>query len=735
MIYKKRIVVFAGTTEGRLLAERLAASGVEVTACVATEYGEKLMRSQSCLQVHSGRMDEEEMADFLQQKMPHLVVDATHPYAQVVSETVKKVCEELHMEYVRLLRPAGAALPADERIHIVEDAKAAAELAEQMSGNIFLTTGSKELVVFVETISDFSRLYARVLSTEETFEICRELGFEGKQLICMQGPFSEELNRTMYAHVDAKILVTKESGDIGGFSDKVQAALSMGMQCIVIQRPKEQGLNYEQVCERLGVLREVVGSTVSEAPGAEIGSPAVNMPGIENDNSTDGTLTLVGIGMGTPEQMTLEAQHALEQAQVIFGAKRMLEAVREFPAEKVCEYRREQIAAYLCEHPQLTRAAVVFSGDVGFYSGADSFGECLNCGEKNWNVRRIAGISSVNYFAAKLGVAWQDVKLCSVHGRNVNLLKQIMQNSKVFSLLNGGEQLAELAGQLHNNGLDHVRLSVGYDLGYETEEIWRGSISEFLNRPVRRGLCVSMFENVQYSKPMEADIVLSQKNDAHANTGNAILQKSHARLTTGNLPDATFERGAVPLTKEEIRAVALSKLRLTADAVCYDIGAGTGGMTMDIAHFVPEGKVYAFERKDEACDLIRTNAQKFHAKNVQVVQGSAPEILEGYEMPTHAFIGGSGGRLREIVEVLLKKNPCMRIVIDAITLETVGEANELLKTLAVKDVDIVSITVAKAKSAGAYHLMESMNPVYTFSFTGAGYDEIILETVSPRGCL
>ncbi|MCI5826666.1 MAG: precorrin-6A/cobalt-precorrin-6A reductase, partial [Lachnospiraceae bacterium] len=165
MIYKKKIVVFAGTTEGRLLAERLAASGVEVIACVATEYGEKLMPEQSCLQVHSGRMDAEEMADFLQRKMPHLVVDATHPYAQVVSETVKKVCEELHMEYVRLLRPAGAALPEDARIHIVEDAKAAARLAEQMSGNIFLTTGSKELAVFVETITDFSRLYARVLST------------------------------------------------------------------------------------------------------------------------------------------------------------------------------------------------------------------------------------------------------------------------------------------------------------------------------------------------------------------------------------------------------------------------------------------------------------------------------------------------------------------------------------------------------------------------------------------
>lgn len=682
MIYKKRIVIFAGTTEGRLLAERLAASGVEVTACVATEYGEKLIPEQPCLQVHSGRMDAEKMTDFLQQKMPYLVVDATHPYAQVVSETVKKVCEELHMEYVRLLRPAGAALPADERIHFVQNAKAAAELAEQMSGNIFLTTGSKELAVFIQIISDFSRLYARVLSTEETFEICKELGFEGKQLICMQGPFSEDLNRAMYAHVDAKILVTKESGDVGGFSDKMQAALALGMQCIVIQRPKEQGLTFEQVCERLGVTG--------------------------TDSRASGILSLVGTGMGTPEQMTLEARHVLEQAQVIFGAKRMLDAVHEFPAQKVCEYRREQIAAYLCEHPQLTQAAVVFSGDVGFYSGADSFGKCLDCGEKNWNVSRIAGISSVNYFAAKLGVAWQDVKLCSVHGRDTDLLKQITENKKVFSLFNGGEQLTELAGQLHDNGLDHVRLSAGFDLGYETEEIWQGSVREFLSRPVRTGLCVGLFENVDVNNQKSVD------------TGDVSLQKDNGRPTTGNLPDALFERGAVPLTKEEIRAVALSKLRLTADAICYDIGAGTGGMTMDMARYVPNGTVIAFERNAEACELIRANAARLSARQVTVVQGSAPEILEGYEMPTHAFIGGSGGRLHEIVELLLEKNPCMRIVIDAVTLETVSEANALLKTLPVKDVDIVSVTVAKAKSAGAYHLMESMNPVYIFSFTGDG---------------
>lgn len=748
MIYKKRIVIFAGTTEGRLLAERLASSGVEVTACVATEYGEKLMPEQSCLAVHSGRMDAQEMEDFLQEKMPQLVVDATHPYAQVVSKTVKQVCEKLYLEYVRLLRSPGEYLPEDERIHVVERVEEAAALAEQLEGNIFLTTGSKELAVFVDTVSDFSRLYARVLSTAESFEICKKLGFEGKQLICMQGPFSKELNQAMYAQVDAKILVTKESGAVGGFSDKVQAALEAGMQCIVIKRPVEQGLSFAQVCGRLGVSisderkdRQTDHSPSNEGQSNDVRTrvSVTSEKAHDCQNKCEKTgfflLSLIGIGMGTPEQMTLEAQHVLEEAQVIFGARRMLLAVNDFPAQKVCEYRREQIIAYLSEHPQITNAAVVFSGDVGFYSGADAFGEKLDCGGRLWQVRRIAGLSSVNYFAAKLGVAWQDMRLCSVHGRDTDLVTQILQNKKVFSLLNGGEQLVEFAERLIRCGLGDISLSVGYDLGYDTEEIWRGTVREFWVRPVRKGICVALFENenVFRNTGIVADQGVEERNvlersDLSGDFESAV-QAAYVHQTTGNIPDAAFERGRVPLSKEEIRAVALSKLRLTRDAVCYDIGAGTGGMTMDLARYAPDGRVYAFEKKDEACELLLKNAEKFSAGNVQIIQGSAPEILTDFEPPTHAFIGGSSGRLREIVALLLKKNPTVRVVIDAITLETVGEANELLKTLPVKDVDIISVTAAKAKKAGSYQLMESMNPVYIFSFTGTGCDARIPENL------
>ncbi len=176
----------------------------------------------------------------------------------------------------------------------------------------------------------------------------------------------------------------------------------------------------------------------------------------------------------------------------------------------------------------------------------------------------------------------------------------------------------------------------------------------------------------------------------------------------------------MPLSKEEIRALALSKLQLQADSICVDIGAGTGGMTCDMARFLPYGQVLAFERSQEGCGLIRANVKQQGLNNVRVTCGLAPECLEDVAPPTHAFIGGSGGRLREIVRTLLKKNPRIRIVIDAVTLETVSEANQLMDQLPLKDRDIICATVAKARKTGNYQLMESMNPVYIFSFTGNG---------------
>lgn len=172
------------------------------------------------------------------------------------------------------------------------------------------------------------------------------------------------------------------------------------------------------------------------------------------------------------------------------------------------------------------------------------------------------------------------------------------------------------------------------------------------------------------------------------------------------------------MTKEEVRTVSLSKLRLTEDAVCYDIGAGTGSVSIEMALRAAQGRVYAIEKKEEAVDLLKANRQKFAADNLEILQETAPAGLEALPAPTHAFIGGSSGNLREILKVLTDKNPKVRIVINCITLETITEALEAVRELGFEETEIVQLSAARAKELGRYHMMMGENPIYIITCMG-----------------
>jgi len=171
------------------------------------------------------------------------------------------------------------------------------------------------------------------------------------------------------------------------------------------------------------------------------------------------------------------------------------------------------------------------------------------------------------------------------------------------------------------------------------------------------------------------------------------------------------------MTKEEVRTISISKLALTEKAVVYDIGSGTGSVAMEIAALSPQIAVYAIECKQEAVSLIQKNKERLGASMVQVVNGMAPEALAGLPAPTHAFIGGSRGNLPEILNALYQKNPTMRIVMNAISLESIAQMQELVKKYPVGDLDVTTVSVSKAKQVGNYHLMQAANPVTIFSFT------------------
>ena len=166
------------------------------------------------------------------------------------------------------------------------------------------------------------------------------------------------------------------------------------------------------------------------------------------------------------------------------------------------------------------------------------------------------------------------------------------------------------------------------------------------------------------------------------------------------------------MTKEEVRTVSLSKLKLTEDSICYDVGAGTGSVSVEMALRAHQGIVYAIEKKEEAAELLLQNKKKFAADNLEIVHGMAPDALENLPVPTHAFIGGSSGNLREILQVLLEKNEHVRIVINCITLETISEALSAIREFAFEETEVVQLAASRAKEIGRYHLMMGENPIY-----------------------
>lgn len=655
-----QVLLFAGTIEGRLLAEFLRTHHIKTRVCVATEYGQSLIDGDSDIHVSHERLTKEQMEELMDSMPGVLVVDATHPYAALVTDNIKNAAAHTGCEYLRLLRAGesmhentGQGLP----VIYVDSAAAAADWLNGREGAVLLTTGSKELAEFTKVNNYEDRLYARVLSLWQVVKKCSDLGIQGKHLICMQGPFSVEMNIALIRQHQIRYLVTKDTGAAGGFPEKVQAVKETGTILVVIGRPvKETGKSLleckHKLCERF-----------------HLGSNA--------------RIALVGIGMGKKDGMTCEARKWCENSDLLIGASRMLEAVAGENQDVYQEYRAKEIADYIHKHPGYDQIAILMSGDVGFYSGTKKLLELLP-----QDTKLFPGVASVVDFCAKIRESWDDAVILSAHGKRCNLLMEIMQHEKVFAILGERGQVSDLCGKLHDFGMDNVDIYVGERLSYPEERIIKGHPADFL-KFVTDPLAVILVKN-----------------------------KHALACVTHGLLDEDFIREKVPMTKEEVREVAVCKLHLKRDSVVYDIGAGSGSVSVEMARVASRGRVYAIEKKPDAVQLLKKNRQKFCTDNMEIVKGYAPEILESLPVPTHAFIGGSSGNLREICELLLKKNPKIRLVMTTITLETLTEALSVLKDLAVSHQEIVQMSVSRSEEIGRYHMMKGQNPIYIVSCQG-----------------
>ena len=386
-------------------------------------------------------------------------------------------------------------------------------------------------------------------------------------------------------------------------------------------------------------------------------------------------ISLVGIGMGTEDGVTVQAQQIIRSCDCLIGAQRMLDCaqricmqaaenagtgkVRETqktPGQKAAlvEYRAAEIVSYIEGHPEFRHITVLLSGDTGFYSGAkrlaaqlaERFQDNVHGDPRKCRIELVPGISSVVYLAARLGTSWEDAALVSLHGKEENFIQTVSRNRKTFLLLGGKDAGKRALERLREYGMGEVILRVGTRLSYPDERVISGTVQE-LGEADLDGLSVVLAEN-----PFP---------DLSA---------------CCHVPDREFIRGDVPMTKEEVRAVSIAALRLTSDAVVYDIGAGTGSVSVEAALSGTGIRVYAVEKNPEAVSLICQNRKKFRADGIRVVSGKAPEALEDLEAPTHVFIGGSAGNLKDILRTVLERSPEARIVVNAISLETVSEAME-----------------------------------------------------------
>ena len=658
----KRILIFSGTTEGRELAEWLGSEGIMVHVRVATEYGAVVMEPSANIDVRVGSCGGADgIADVIRDLDISIVVDATHPYALNITKHIVEACGRTGAEYIRLKRPDSE--EDTEGVVRFDSLEEAVEYLKGTEGRILASTGSNELALYTRIPDYTERVVARVLSTAESVQKCAALGFEGRNLICAQGPFSEEMNTAMLRQVGASFMVTKDSGDAGGFSEKVRAARKAGATLVVINRPEDAGLDFRQVQVRLAEELEFPFSGI-EPQAPKLGRRRVS---------------LIGIGMG-PGDLTERSASIVIGADLLVGAKRMLEAVDSTGKDVLTEYRSDVIARYLDENPRYRNVAVLLSGDVGFYSGATGLLGKLDRNVYDVNVE--PGISSIVYLCAKLGTTWQDAYLTSCHGRESNIVNLVGTRAKVFTLLSGQDTVHEMCRQLFEYNLNSVSVTVGQDFGYPTERIFTGTPSQCLDESFG-DLCVALIENPT------------------PDTRNSI-----------SIPDEVFTRGDAPMTKSEVRTLSVAKLKLCRDSVVYDIGAGTGSVSIEMALTAYLGKVYAIEREDIAADLIEINKRKFQAANLEVVRGLAPEAMRDLPAPTHAFIGGSAGNLKSIVQCLLDKNPDVRIVINSVTMETMAETMQVVKELNLVEEEFVNVTIAKSRRLGRYHLMTGQNPVY-----------------------
>ena len=417
-------------------------------------------------------------------------------------------------------------------------------------------------------------------------------------------------------------------------------------------------------------------------------------------------VTIIGAGPGNPDLLSRAALDAIDIADVVIGAHRALAGIDVPPDVVRCELvKTADIVAALTDAASWQRAVVVMTGDVGLFSGARRLVEALS-GDAQVDVRVIPGISSASYLAARLARPWQDWRFASAHGVACDIVAEAERAGELFLVTSGGEDPSRLSDELVQAGFGDARVTVAERLSYPDERITCATASEIAGQT---------FDDLNV-------MLIEFAGGAGSPAGSSASRAASSRwpYASSGIPDELFIRGDVPMTKQEVRAVALAKLRLTATDTVWDVGAGTGSVSIEAALVARAGSVWAVERNAAGVRLIRENADAFGCGNVHAVPGVAPEALAKLPVPDAVFVGGSAGELPSIVEAALEKNSQVRLCVPCVTIETLTEACALLSGSRFKGFEACQVSAARAEAVGSHHLMKAQNPVFLVSARGAG---------------
>lgn len=387
-------------------------------------------------------------------------------------------------------------------------------------------------------------------------------------------------------------------------------------------------------------------------------------------------ISIVGVGTDGEKTLTKEAFETIKNAEILIGAKRLIGCFEHLEKPAFSAYKCADILRYIgdCGYSKIV---ILMSGDCGFYSGAEKILPLIS----EYETEIICGISSPIYFCSRLKIPWQDLKFVSLHGRENNIVRNVCANEFTFFLLGGEIAANDVCKRLCDYGLSNVTVHIGENLGYKNERILSGFARD-LTEIKADNLCVIIVQNSGFEKCLRSGI-----------------------------PDSEFIRGGVPMTKAEVRCICVSRLGIAPKSVCWDIGCGTGSMSVEMAFRCFDGRVFSVDKNSEAANLTNLNRKKFGCDNIEIIQGNAENAVENLPAPDCVFIGGAGEFAGKIISAAYEKNLSAQIVATAVSLEALENFRKVFELCSV-ETEITQIAVTRTKKVGTHTMLSAENPIF-----------------------